>query len=220
MFLPISIPFINKSEHRGIIHALTQEYGVDLINENYVNLSSSTRYTGEIDTVVNHGTGHYQSMKSGDDKESFIQITFLKGFIFPTGYTLKGVRDGYSFSKSWCVFGIHEGDENQEKRWKTLAINDTSESTYCQTLSVYGNCIDDRVGSFQLKPMKITRGFKHLRWRPKELGGIFITAGIDIYGTLSNYQYIDTRNRISVCLCRCNRNKPLIISLIIGLMIS
>ena len=88
MYLPITVPFSNTGEHHGIINKLTKTYGVDLLAEKYVELSSSTYYTGEIETLVNHGTGHYQSQSDGTS--TYIEISFIKGFIYPDGYTLKG----------------------------------------------------------------------------------------------------------------------------------
>lgn len=193
MFLPISIPLSNTGAHHGIINTLNKTYKVDLLSEKYVNLSSSGHNLGNINTLVNHETGLYRSKSDGSS--TYIQITFLKGYIFPTGYTLKGLNapeaNGYWYCKSWYVHGIHEGDENIESRWNLLGENDTTQSTFCQTLYHNGACCDDSVGSFSLRKIPSIRGYKHLRWKLKEKFDAcpslyaFFTAGIDVYGTLS-----------------------------------
>ena len=93
-------------------------------------------------------------------------------------------------------------DENKEENWDLLGENDTTQSTYCQTLGSNGGCCDDRVGSFSLKQMSIVKGYKHLRWKTKEYVNTeaFITAGIDVYGTLSLSGI--KRNGKSICRCR------------------
>ena len=111
MHIPIKVPFSDTGKHHGIINKLNKAYGIDLLGQRYVYLSSSTKYTGDINTIVNHGTGHYQTQDIST-MNSFIQISFLKGYIFPTGYTIRGITNGYDYSKSWYVYGIHEGDEN------------------------------------------------------------------------------------------------------------
>ena len=218
MYLPLTVPFSNTGEHHGIINKLTKTYGVDLLAEKYVELSSSPRFTGEINTLVNHGTGHYQSKSDGSS--TYIQISFLKGYIFPTGYTLKGpTGSDYAFSKSWYVYGIHEDDEKNEEKWELLGENDTTQSTYCQKL-YGGDCKDDRVGSFSLKQMKTSLGYKFLRWKTKEgcsHGEAFITSGIDVYGTLSLNKI--KAKRKSFCGCR-NSQSYLFIIVLFGNFIS
>ena len=221
MPLPITLPFSDTGEHHGIINTLSKSYGIDLLGQNWVSLSSSEIYTGEINTLVNHGTGHYQS-RDTSKKNTYIQVSFLKGFIFPTGYTLKGVKGGYSYSKSWYVYGIHEGDESDESKWDILGVNDTTQSTYCQKLYYSNNnCDDDRVGSFSLKSMSSSRGYKHLRWKLKEpnldIVHAFITAGIDVYGTLSNDPFRVLRNGKSHCYF--NKNLLLVSLLFENLLI-
>lgn len=199
MHLPITVPFSNTGEHHGIINKLNKEYKIDLLGEKYLSLSSSKDFTGTISSLVNHGTGYYQSQSDGSS--TYIQISFLNGYIFPTGYTLKGSTSVGFYSKSWYVYGIHDGDEKTEGRWETLGINDTSQSTYCNTLTSNGGCYDNRVGSYTLKPMKALLGYKHLRWKTKEncdIGNAFLTTGIDVYGTLSPSKKLPKGNERSV----------------------
>ena len=210
---PFSVPFSNTGEHHGIIHTLNKSYNIDLLGENYIKLSSTKVYTGEINTLVKHGTGHCQAEQGTGEKSIYIQVTFLKGFVFPTGYTIKGMAGGYTYPKSWYVYGIHEGDEEKkEEEWDLLGENDTTESTYCQKLhSSYNNCDDTRVGSFTLRKMPSSRGYKHMRWQTKS-GGAFITAGIDVYGTLSMNSR-NMKNLISKCRCKYNRGSMISILL-------
>ena len=171
-------------------------------------MSSSSVYASNIESLVNHGTGYYYT--SSDGSSAYIQISFLKGYIFPTGYTLKGTTGCLTYAKSWYVYGIHEWDENIENRWEILGENDSSESTYCQPPTTYiVGCLNDSVGSFTLKPMKSSCGFKHLRWKLKEVcdscfGIYFLTAGIDVYGTYSLSRFLETKtkgNRKFFCCC-------------------
>ena len=134
MNLPLTVPFSDTGEHHGIINKLSKTYNIDLLGENYLSLSSSEYLSGDIKTLVNHGTGHYRSKSDGSN--TYIEITFIKGYIYPTGYSLKGARgSGFCFSKSWIVYGIYEGDENKEEKWEIIGENDTTQSTYCQTVN-------------------------------------------------------------------------------------
>ena len=208
MYFPLTVPFSDTGEHHGIINLLNKIYGVDLLAEKYVELSSSTYYTGNIETLVNHGTGFYQSKSDGSS--IYMQVSFLKGYIFPTGYTLKGANVDRHFSSSWYVYGIHEEDEDNDEKWELLGENDTSQSTYCrQTRSDGQCCYDESVGSFSLKPMRSSLGFKHLRWKTKASPSdtpAFVTAGIDVYGTLSLSKVKMRRNGKSFCRCRNSQN--------------
>ena len=209
MFLPITVPFNDTGEHHGLFNTLNKHFGVDLLGEKYVDLTSSEKYTGEISTLVNHGTGHYQSKSASCD--TFMQITFLKGFIFPTGYTLKG-KNGHSYSKSWYVYGIHRGDENFKSKWDVLAINDTSQSTYCSPETSSINCGDTKVGSFKLKPQRSKKGYKHIRMQLKEGSNNncpFLTEGIDFYGSILLSETLVCMR--SICLHRYNKHYMIMI---------
>ena len=214
MNFPVTAPFSDTGEHHGIINKLTKTFNIDVLNEKYVSLDSSPKYTGEITALVNHGTGHHQSKSDGIS--TYMQISFNKGYIFPTGYTLKGPSSGaFGYSKSWYVYGIHEGDQSDNEKWELLGENDTTQSTYCKTLRYDGECQDNRVGSFSLKQMKTLIGFKALRWVTKEgccNSNIFFSEGIDIYGTLSLIKSFK-RTMKSLCHCRNNHNYLIIIIL-------
>ena len=102
---------------------------------------------------------------------------------------MRGSSSGYSFSKSWDVYGIRNGDENNKNNWKLLGQNDTTQSTYCKTISsTNSGCKDGRTGTFSLSTSYLTEGFKHLRWVGREFSPsdrlFFTTSGIDVYGTL------------------------------------
>ena len=170
-YLPLTVPFGSTGEHHGIINKLSKTHNVDLLGENYISLSSSSTRSGKIETLVNHGTGFYQSQSDGSS--TYVQISCSKGYIFPTGYTLKGLTGGYRYAKTWYLYGIHEGDENNEEKWDTLDISDTTQSTFCQTLTSAGSCDDDRVGSFTTKKMPTSKGYKHLRWKLKDFRFFF-----------------------------------------------
>ena len=204
---PISIPFSNTGAHHGIFNILTKKFKIDLLAEKYVNLSLSTIYTGHLSALVNHGTDHCQS--TSDGSSTYIQISFLKGYIYPTGYTLKGLV-GYCFARSWNVYGIKEGDEENKEKWVILGSNDNTQSTYCNIVASDGNCANADVGSFALKPLKYTRGFKHMRWTSTEKS-CFLTTGLDIYGTLSLSQFI---RKASCHFGHCYNDKTMLLSIL------
>ena len=81
MYLPLTVPFSDTVEHHGIINKLAKTYETDLLAEKYVEPSSSNDCTGKIETLVNHGTGHYQSNIYASSIH--VQVSFLKGYIFP-----------------------------------------------------------------------------------------------------------------------------------------
>ena len=96
----------------------------------------------------------------------------------------------WCFAKAWKVYGIHEGDEDKgENNWDLLGENDTSESTFCH--GVTGGCDDGSIGTFTLKPMQSTEGYKHIRFIMTEGAGAcsidcFTLGGIDVYGIITN----------------------------------
>lgn len=203
MYNILSAPFSNTGDHHGVISRLNKAYNIDVLTKKYINVSSSPKHDGEIETVVNHGTGYYRSKSDGTS--TYIQISFLKGNIFPIGYTLKGNSGGWCFAKSWYVYGIRKGYEDKEDKWEILGENDSTQSTFCQKLNAGGYCDDDRVGYYSMKPINESLGFKHLRWKLKEVSvscmHVFLTAGIDVYGILL---LNDGNKRKSVCRCRIN----------------
>ena len=112
------------------------------------------------------------------------------------------------FAKTWNVYGIFEGDENNEEKWDLLGTNNTSESTYCTT--TYNECCaDNNIGTFTLKPMPSNKGYKHIRWRSEVASCSsgtshwFATSGIDVYGTLSSSPFKQDKN-VNTCFCRCS----------------
>ena len=202
MYTPITVPFSDTGEHHGIFSKLRKTHKIDLLGKNYLNLSSSKYFDGEISTLINHGDGFYRSTSDGES--TYIQIAFLRGLIYPTGYTLRGREGTYHFAKSWYVYGIRDGDENNKERWEILGENDTTQSTYCALVSPGGGCIDNRVGSFSLKPMSSSSGYKYLRWTLKEgccNDSKFLTLGVDVYGTL----FLGPK-KPRTCLCYCKNN--------------
>ena len=93
--------------------------------------------------------------------------------------------------------------------------NSSNESSYCNSPSGYG-CRSKDVGTFTLKPMHLTEGFRHLRWRLKTLYNddgryAFSTSGIDVYGTL----VIVPRIKKCTFYCRC-ASHPRIVAVVLG----
>ena len=203
MSIRFQYQFSNTGEHHGIFYSLNNTNKIDLLGKKFISLSSSPSDRGNIEAIVNYRSNAYRAKTDGNS--IFVQITFLKGYIFPTGYTINAVSayEGtfgmYSdYSKSWYVYGIYEGDESNTQKWEKLGENDTTQSTYCQNI-LHDQCFDPRIGSYSLKELKTSKGFKHLRWQTKE-GTAFLTAGIDVYGAFS-------LSKLKNSLCRCRRQQ-------------
>ena len=182
-----------------IINKLKTSYGVsDPISSNYVD-PSAIGNAGSIDTLIMWNSFYYFA---GPSKSAWFQLTFPYRFIYPSAYSMRGVYDksnpnGCQYAKSWYVYGIHEGDEDDSNKWELLGINDTSQSLYCRVLvgSLEG-CQDKNVGSFTLKPMKSQNGFRHIRWVTKETShSYFGVSGLDVYGTLTTEIFLPKKRK-------------------------
>lgn len=201
----ITVPLITTNELNGIIYELKNKYKIDPINDNYIIPSAVNDKQGTRTTIVTWSSYIYRAAGSnGDKNDAWVQLTFPRGYIFPTAYSMRGVYSTKSspcFAKSWDVYGIFDGDLNDESKWDLLGQNDTSQSIYCQYL-LENRCHDKRVGTFTLKPLPSIIGYKHLRWRAREnckssCKYSFATSGIDIYGKLSAFSGMD-RNVVSL----------------------
>lgn len=45
-----------------------------------------------------------------------MKFPFLRGFIFQTAYSMRGVTESKLFLEKWNVYGIKKGDLNKEKK--------------------------------------------------------------------------------------------------------
>ena len=209
MVEPVEAQLTAKGELKGIIYKLKQKFDDEIIIRDYVYPSAFKDYPNlKNETLVKWNYYQYMSGPGSQTNLPWIQLSFPNCFIFPTAYSLRGVNNGAScYSKSWDVYGIHDGDENKGKEsWELLGANDTSQSTYCVTTSSYCNSLN--IGSFTLKPMQSSVGFKHLRWVSRETAGCtnyyMTTSAVDVYGTLSLSSILRKAKRRGVtCYSRC-----------------
>ena len=151
---------------KGIIYKLKNVFKInDPISSNYVVPSSIGTRSGDIKSLViwddiTYGATNVQN--------SWVQLSFPNRFIFPTAYSLKEPTNGrYSawvFAREWKVYGIHEGEENEEGKWDLLGINDSSQTIFCRDVLASGHCVGGTdVGTFMLKPMPSNIGYRHMR---------------------------------------------------------
>jgi hypothetical protein len=186
----IEAPLVTENELNGIIYKLKNELKVNPINDGYVIPSAIRDNVGTPSILVNWDSLIYQAGPGSATNLPWIQLSFPKGYIFPTAYSMRGVYEtntGRTFAIEWNVYGIFEGDENSENKWELLVTNNNTESTYCNTLYNSGYQ-DERVGTFTL-PKIPTKGYRHSRWREKTPNiayYYFVSSGLDIYGTYSS----------------------------------
>lgn len=203
----IEAPLVTWNMLNGIIYKLKNELMLDPIDNNLIIPSSIRSSSGNPSRLVYWNSYIYSAGAGSPLDLPWVQLSFPRGFFFPTAYSMRGVylndTFGYYFATEWNVYGIEEGAENDESKWHLLATNNNTESIYCNIVNNIGGCTDINVGTFTLKNMS-TNGYKHLRWRQKVSccdKYYFATSGLDIYGTFyipPNYKY----NRFS-CYCRC-----------------
>ena len=216
--IKVESPLVTENELNGIIYKLRNDLNVDPIKAKYVVPSSIKDCAGTASIIVNWDSSVYQAV--GDSSNfPWIQLSFPKGYIFPTAYSMREVYREFSlftFATSWDVFGIKEGYEKDENSWELLATNNLNESTYCTGSSHFG-CNDNRTGTFTLKQTKSAEGFKHLRWKLKTSCNdyyCFATSGIDVYGTLVNVPKI---LKFTVH-CRCSSHSRIVTALLVSIM--
>lgn len=220
----VESPLVTPNELNGIIYKLKNDLKIDPIKGKHVVPSSIKDGIGTASILVNWDSLEYNAVGSETDLP-WVQLSFPKGYIFPTAYSMRGVykdeNTGYIFATSWDVFGIKEGDEKDENKWELLATNTSSESTYCEKTFyfIFGGyfCQDNRTGTFTLKPIQSTEGFKHIRWRLKTSSCndfAFATSGIDVYGTLFTVPRILKKT----VYCRCSSHSRIFVVLSVSLM--
>ena len=196
----LSAQLTTKNELNGIIFKLKRKYSNNYILSKLVKPSSSRDAQGSVEEIVTWDLYRFQA-GSDASQIAWIQLSFPLGLIYPTAYSMRGVNTARCFCSQWKVFGIHEGDESTEAEWELLGENRSSESTYCRTLDRNNLCNDISVGTYTLRPMSSTQGFKHLRW--VSAGGCssycslvhLAVSGIDVYGRLSFLSYTKNKKR-------------------------
>ena len=178
------------NELKGIIYEIKEKYKIDNpVSAKIIEPKSIGASTGSLDSIV---LWNEDVFSTSVVENAWIQIGFPRRFIFPTAYSFRGpLSSNWRYAKAWNVYGIHEEDDDKSaSEWDLLGSNKTSESTYCVTLTSYEYCEDRRVGTFNLKPMKSSIGYRYIRWVATEGGGDstgrWTISGLDVYGTLSS----------------------------------
>lgn len=223
----IVAPLVTENELNGIIYKLKTEFGIKPIEDEYViPTSNGDSGWGVVDNIVNWDSLVYTTASGSSSNPPWVQLTFTKGYIFPNAYSMRGVytsSTAFNFANSWNVYGIHEGDESNDNKWDLLGVNDTSESTFCNTLHNKVYCDDSRVGTFTLKPMPSSVGYKAMRWKYKTSPSntyIFATSGIDVYGTLSISSSLKNNRKKASCYCKCSASHFIITIMFGNMMIN
>lgn len=198
--LIVKAPLVTPNALNGIIYKIKNELKFDPIVEKIVVPSSVNDIEGTCKTLVYWNESVFDAGNSTLYKYPWFQLSFPKGFIYPTNFSMRGVKyadsaKGYCFPSSWEVLGIPKGEENDESKWDLLAINSFSESTYCKNIAGKG-CNDIiNVGTYKLK--YTNKGYRHLRWRLKTVyagNAYFPSSGIDVYGVLYRSNYYETQS--------------------------
>ena len=195
----LDVPLTTKNALNGIIYTLNNTYKINPLKQKYVVPSSFGTAHGHLTSLVDW-QDEYVAGQGSEENPPWVQLTFPRGVIFPTAYSMRGVSSQYSFAKSWYVYGISKGDEFNKNNWRLLGENDTSQSTFCNILLGDG-CADTRTGTFELRTTFSNEGFRHLRFVAKEHSPsdryFFSTSGIDIYG---KYIFSETIHRGTLCV--------------------
>ena len=127
----------------------------------------------------------------------WLQISFPKSLIVPTAYSIRGVigaSGGRCFATKWDVYGIYSDKENDNSTWIKLATNIYSETKFCNNFGISA-CRDLSVGTYDLKTINSSKGFRYVRFVLKEssthyecvTNHYFATSGVDFYGTLYTF---------------------------------
>lgn len=187
----------------GIIYTLVNTWNVsNPIEKNIIIPSSSTTTNGNINDTILWNTNMWRSyLLKGNDV--FLQFEFPNGFIYPTGYSIRGIlpSDTHVYQEEWTLFGFNDGEENDVSKWDILAQNSSSEKNFCG-----GNyyCTSGlQVYTYLINPT--SKGFRYLRWKDtacqSTLGYLaFAASGVDIYGTLVTTR-LQKNNKIR-CTCK------------------
>lgn len=201
------VPLAKKNELNGIIYLLKSNFSIDPIINSYV-IPSASVSSSSTSSLVYWNVTNYQ-IRGSSRNLPWVQLSFPNRYIFPSAYSMRGVfqvNNRFSHAKSWNVYGIHEGAENNEEKWDLLATNNTSESTYCNLVDEDGYCEDNRTGTFTLKPLPSSRGYRSLRWKYKtgspSTNYYFSTSGLDVYGILSSSQVLSLSKKGKTCIRR------------------
>ena len=188
-------PILSKGHNlKGIISILRDKYNIyDPISENiiipYSNLNKY--YTAEELVIWEKSWASYFS---NETIQVYLEFKFPKRHFFPTGYSFKSPNVNVYFQTEWIVYGYNEGEENAESLWDVLEHRFlTSDIPFCDKAESTV-CNQNSVGTFSLSNQHPKKGYRYIRWVPlkstTEQGPRLVSGGIDIYGTLSEYNFL------------------------------
>ena len=211
MSIPDKIGPINPSGNSlsGIINHLKEQYSINNPREKGIVVpTASSTYQGSIDTVVTHGSSVWIT---AHDSPPYLQLQFPGRYLFPVGYSLRGVKAGntWCYSKRWRLEGFNPGEENDTSKWDLLARNSSLEQNFCLNEA---ECQTLNVSTYNMRPTR--KGYQYIRWTGeemacKEIKFRFSTSGVDVYGTLSTKQ---RRQNIKTCLRNINTYSNMLLS--------
>jgi hypothetical protein len=164
----------------GIISKI-KKYSNNPIADNIVVPSAVTTPYGNCNYTVNWD-GDFATMEGSN---AYLIIQFPGKYLFPTHYTIRGVKTNYwAYPKTWKVFGYNKGEENDSNRWTLLAFNESTVNTYCGNET---RCITTRRSTiFSMIPTN--KGFEYIRFVAITCSGTYLhftTSGIEFFGILS-----------------------------------
>ena len=121
---------------------------------------------------------------------SWVQLHFKRNYyIYPKYYTFRGIfSSGWSYQRSWDVFGFNEDNKDNEKTWDKLGQGKSCDD-FCGTSSSI--CSGSKYATFALDDSNrdFEKGYKYLRWNVT-LGSVsqyttFAASAIELFGDLS-----------------------------------
>ena len=202
--LPNTIGPINIVDNslNGIIYELKNKYFIENpLSEHVIELSSTNTYMGNVETVVLWNYDTWQTFLKAPN-EVFVQMKFPGRYLYPTGYSIRGVTDQTRhYATRWIIHGFNEGDEEGRDNWDILSENSTSKVSFCGSSE---SCNGKKnIASYTIK--HTSKGYRYIRWTPTAIscpssGNIAVTtSGMDIYGMLSKSSKLRIERQ---CTCK------------------
>ena len=199
MTLPSVIGPINSKGNPpdGLINEIKTKYSIaNPITAGIVTPTASATQKGSVDTVILWDSFNwYTSIDSG----SYLQLFFPKRYIFLSGYSLRGIADGFHYQKKWRVEGFNIGEENDKDKWTLLARNTSTERSFCNNNGCNNNgCQSTSIATYSIP--QINKAFQYIRWTYEEpsCSGYerIATSGVELYGTLSSVATISRKKNL------------------------
>jgi hypothetical protein len=151
MSIPDVIVADRVEELQGVIYKIREAVTNDNII-NYVEPTSNYPGSGINNTVKWDGY-----WASGDNQNVYLLIDFKDRFIFPTHYSIMGLK-GHCFAKEWILYGLNSTNGSPVEITRNTSVG----SIYCGDPSTCGNgCCNDNWGTFRIDSP--TRAFRYIK---------------------------------------------------------